>query len=76
MRRFDFELYETDFSDIEVVCDAFKPLPRKDSKGVRVMVSGTWVGDRGSEEDSGEEDTGTKIRERGLEESYVDVELP
>ncbi|KAL3429624.1 cytochrome P450 [Aspergillus tetrazonus] len=37
-RFFDFELYETDFSDIELQHDFFLPFPKWDSKGVRVFV--------------------------------------
>jgi cytochrome P450 len=36
--RFNMELYETDWSDIEIVHDYFNPTPREDSKGVRVLV--------------------------------------
>lgn len=35
-RNFKFELFETDYSDIEIVHDFFTPYPRLDSKGVRV----------------------------------------
>jgi hypothetical protein len=38
-RRFEFELYETDFSDLELKHDFFIPIPRLDSKGVRVKVT-------------------------------------
>jgi hypothetical protein len=38
IRRYDFELYGTDFRDIETVSDYGMPLPRADSKGVRVKV--------------------------------------
>lgn len=37
-RFFDFELYETDFSDIELAHDYFLPFPKHDSKGVRVFA--------------------------------------
>ncbi|KAL4987950.1 cytochrome P450 [Aspergillus falconensis] len=37
-RFFDFELYETDISDIEFQHDFFLPFPKLDSKGVRVFV--------------------------------------
>ena len=40
LRRFDFELFETTIADVEPVCDAFMPMPRIDSKGVRVFVRG------------------------------------
>ena len=33
MRRFSFELYKTDASDIEVAHDSFLPFPNLDSKG-------------------------------------------
>jgi hypothetical protein len=39
VRRFRLELFETDFSDIEGVCDAMMPMPKVDSKGVRIRVS-------------------------------------
>jgi hypothetical protein len=39
VRRFDLALFQTDFSDIEAVCDALMPMPKSDTKGVRVMVS-------------------------------------
>jgi hypothetical protein len=38
-RRFEFELYETDVSDLELKHDFFIPIPRLDSKGVRVKVT-------------------------------------
>jgi hypothetical protein len=38
-RRFEFELYETDFSDLELKHDYFLPIPKLDSKGVRVKVT-------------------------------------
>ena len=38
MRRFSFQLYETDASDIEVAHDFFLPCAKLDSKGVRVNV--------------------------------------
>ncbi|KAL3440678.1 cytochrome P450 [Aspergillus insuetus] len=37
-RFFDFELFETDITDIEFVHDFFIPFPKLDSKGVRVFV--------------------------------------
>jgi cytochrome P450 len=36
--RFDMELFETDRSDVEIVHDYFNPLPKDDSKGVRVII--------------------------------------
>ena len=39
LRRFHLELFDTTSEDIEAVCDAFMPMPKEDSKGVRVMVS-------------------------------------
>ena len=39
-RRFKFELYETDITDIEVKHDFFLPSARLDSKGVRVKIVG------------------------------------
>jgi cytochrome P450 len=38
MRRLDFELFETDTSDVEFKHDFFSPMPKLDSKGVRVIV--------------------------------------
>jgi len=37
-RRFELELYETDFSDLELKHDSFLPVPKLDSKGIRVKV--------------------------------------
>lgn len=37
-RNFNFELYETDSSDVELAHDFFLPSPKLDSKGVRVKV--------------------------------------
>ncbi|KAL6716918.1 hypothetical protein ACLMJK_004830 [Lecanora helva] len=37
-RRFSFELHETDVSDVAMAHDLFMPLPKMDSKGVRVKV--------------------------------------
>lgn len=37
-RRFDFELFQTDRSDIDVAHDFFNPSPKLDSKGLRVLV--------------------------------------
>ncbi|KAF8850501.1 putative cytochrome P450 [Acephala macrosclerotiorum] len=37
-RRFEMELYETDESDVKIEHDYFAPVPRLDSKGVRIMV--------------------------------------
>jgi hypothetical protein len=38
-RRFEFELHETDFSNLELKHDFFLPVPKLDSKGVRVKVT-------------------------------------
>lgn len=38
LRRFDFELFDTDASDIELAHDYFLPYPRMGTKGVRVRV--------------------------------------
>jgi hypothetical protein len=38
-RRFTFELYETDISDITMAHDFVMPLPKLDSNGVRVKVT-------------------------------------
>ena len=37
-RRFDFELYETSYEDVEIVHDYFTPYPKHDSNGVRVKT--------------------------------------
>ncbi len=37
-RRFELELYETDRSDVDLKHDFFVPVPKLDSKGVRVLV--------------------------------------
>ena len=37
-RRFTFELYDTDFSDIELAHDFFLPSPKLDSNGLRVKT--------------------------------------
>jgi len=37
-RRFDLELYHTVRADVDVAADYFAPVPRKGSKGVRVLV--------------------------------------
>jgi hypothetical protein len=39
-RRFIFELYETDVTDVELKHDFFLPSPKLDTKGVRVKVVG------------------------------------
>ena len=38
-RCYDFQLFETDISDVEVVHDFFLPSAKLDSKGVRVTVT-------------------------------------
>lgn len=38
-RRFTFELYATDVSDVKMVHDFFIPSPKLDSKGVRVRIT-------------------------------------
>jgi len=37
--RFEFELFETDQSDVETVHDFFNTSPRLDSKGMRVLIN-------------------------------------
>lgn len=37
-RRFDYELYQTDESDVRYKHDFFTPRVKFDSKGVRVLV--------------------------------------
>lgn len=39
-RKFEFELYETDETDVELKHDFTIPAPRLDSKGVRIRVGG------------------------------------
>jgi hypothetical protein len=39
-RKFEFELYETDASDVELKHDFTLPAPKLDSKGVRTRVVG------------------------------------
>jgi hypothetical protein len=43
-RRFEFELFETDVSDVELAHDFFLPSPKLDSKGVRVKVKVSALG--------------------------------
>ncbi len=38
-RRFSFELYQTDVSNVELAHDFFLPSPKLDSKGIRVKVT-------------------------------------
>lgn len=38
-RRFKFELYEADVTDVEMGHDFFIPVTRVDSKGVRAFVT-------------------------------------
>jgi cytochrome P450 len=38
-RRYKFELYETDVSDVELKHDFFVPRVKLDSKGVRLIVT-------------------------------------
>ena len=39
-RRFELELFETTIEDIKMKHDFFAPVPRLDSKGVRIRVVG------------------------------------
>lgn len=39
IRRFTLTPYETDYSDIECVCDAFFAMPKQDTNGVRMSVT-------------------------------------
>ena len=39
LRRFQFELYETDKTDVELKHDFFLPSSKLDSKGVRMKVT-------------------------------------
>ncbi|KAM7200690.1 Cytochrome P450 monooxygenase sdnE [Naviculisporaceae sp. PSN 640] len=43
-RRFTFELYETDISDVEIKHDFMVPQPKLSTKGMRVRVSGSVIG--------------------------------
>ena len=38
-RQFEFKLYETDVSDVEMKYNFFTPRIKFDSKGVRVLIS-------------------------------------
>ena len=38
MCQFDMQLFETEFSDVNLECDWFVPQPKPDTKGVRVLV--------------------------------------
>ena len=38
IRKFDLELFETTWEDVEIVHDFFVALPRLDSKGVQIKV--------------------------------------
>ncbi|KAI0401910.1 putative cytochrome P450 [Xylaria palmicola] len=38
-RRFTFELYDTDISDVEIKHDFFVPSPKQDTKGLRVKIT-------------------------------------
>ena len=38
-RRMDMELYETDYSDVEIKYDNYTPKTRLDSKGIRVLIN-------------------------------------
>lgn len=40
-RRFKFELFEADVTDVEMAHDFFIPVTRLDSKGVRAFVTST-----------------------------------
>jgi len=37
-RRFRFELFETDVTDVALAHDFFNPFPKLDTKGVRALV--------------------------------------
>ena len=37
-RRFELELFDTDHNDVDFVLDIVAPMPKKDSRGVRIMV--------------------------------------
>ena len=37
-RRFDFDLFKSDYEDVRIVRDVLAPDPRPDSKGVRVVI--------------------------------------
>jgi hypothetical protein len=42
-RKFDFELFETDRSDVDIARDHFTFAPKAGSKGIRAMVVGERV---------------------------------
>jgi hypothetical protein len=37
-RRFEFELYETDITDVTLAHDFFLPSPKLNSKGIRAKI--------------------------------------
>ena len=37
-KRFHFETFETDITDVEIKHDFFTPFSRTDSKGIRMLV--------------------------------------
>lgn len=39
-RRFEFELYDTDITDVEIAHDFMVPQPKLHTKGMRVKVTG------------------------------------
>ncbi|KAF2210105.1 hypothetical protein CERZMDRAFT_45960, partial [Cercospora zeae-maydis SCOH1-5] len=39
-RRFDLELFETTRDDVDFALDIVVPMPKKDTKGVRMVVKG------------------------------------
>jgi hypothetical protein len=39
-RKYELELFETSIEDIKMAHDFFAPVPRLDSKGVRIRVGG------------------------------------
>jgi hypothetical protein len=41
-RRFEFELHETDITDVEVAHDFMVPQPKLNTKGMRVRVTGIF----------------------------------
>lgn len=39
-RRFDLELFQTTRDDVDFALDIVVPMPKKDTKGVRMVVKG------------------------------------
>ena len=42
-RRLDMELYETERDAVDMAADYFVPIPKEETKGVRVLINGSAV---------------------------------